>query len=264
MTDSVASNENPGTQDAEAPEPLPLSLLNDYLYCPRRAALKVVEGRREANVHTERGDVVHEHSDLAGYEVAHGVTLLRALPVWSDRLGLNGKCDIVERHPDGGLYPVEFKVGRRRQWENDDAQLCAQALCLEEMFGRPVPSGAVFHAESKRRRQVEFTPELRRLTADAVAALHALATPQAPDPRVAAAGRGQDARATLAAGPTVPGPQLHPSSFILQPSAFILHPCPPAVFKPACKECSLYGICLPELAGDPDGVTRAAQALFKT
>jgi CRISPR-associated exonuclease Cas4 len=235
MTDSVIPNENPRAQEAEAPEPIPLSLLNDYLYCPRRAALKLVEGRRESNVHTERGDIAHEHSDLAGYEVLHGVTLLRALPVWSDRLGLNGKCDIVERHPDGALYPVEFKVGRRRHWENDDAQLCAQAICLEEMFRMPVPSGAVFHAESKRRRQVEFTPELRRLTEYAVAALHALAGHQALDA----------------------DPQLHPSSFNLRP-------CPAPVFKPACKECSLYAICLPELAGDPDGVARAAQALFKT
>ena len=79
------------------PEMLPLSLLNDYLYCPRRAALKVIEGWRASNEHTNRGDIVHEHADLAGYEVVKGVTLLRALPVWSDRLGLSGKCDIVEQ-----------------------------------------------------------------------------------------------------------------------------------------------------------------------
>jgi len=77
---------------------LPLSLLNDYLYCPRRAALKLIEGWREANEHTVRGDIVHEHADLPGYEVAKGVTLLRGLPVWSERLGLSGKCDIVEVH----------------------------------------------------------------------------------------------------------------------------------------------------------------------
>ncbi len=158
---------------------MPLSLLNDYLYCPRRAALKVVEGWREANVHTERGDIVHEHADLPGYEVAKGVTLLRALPVFSERLGLNGKCDIVEVHgasPDlrfeisnlrssaaWTIRPVEFKVGKRRRWENDDAQLCAQALCLEEMFGVAIPRGAIFHADSKRRREVEFTAELRQL-----------------------------------------------------------------------------------------------------
>ena len=153
---------------------VPLSLLNDYLYCPRRAALKAIEGWREANEHTARGDIVHEHADLAGYEVAKGVTLLRALPVWSERLGLSGKCDIVEQRNDGSLYPVEFKVGRRRQWENDDAQLCAQALCLEEMFKTSVARGAVFHADSKRRREVEFTVALRALVEEAIKELRVI------------------------------------------------------------------------------------------
>lgn len=155
-------------------EPLALSLLNDFLYCHRRAALKIVEGWRSANQHTERGDIVHEHADLRGYEVTKGVKLLRALPVFSDRLGLNGKCDIIEQRPDGSLFPVEFKVGKRRQWENDDAQLCAQALCLEEMFHTTIPRGAIFHADSKRRREIEFTPELRTLTEKTIADLHAL------------------------------------------------------------------------------------------
>src|ERR1039457_6714086 len=87
---------NPRSDAASALEALPLSLLNDLLYCPRRAALKAVEGWRGANQHTVRGDILHEHADLPGYEVAKGVTLLRALPVWSDRLGLSGKCDVVE------------------------------------------------------------------------------------------------------------------------------------------------------------------------
>ena len=156
------------------PEMVALSLLNDYLYCPRRAALKVVEGWREANAHTARGEIVHEHADLPGYEVAKGVTLWRALPVWSERLGLSGKCDIVEKRADGTLAPVEFKVGKRRQWENDDAQVCAQALCLEEMFGTRVERGAIYHAESKRRREVELTRELRERTEAAAAALHEL------------------------------------------------------------------------------------------
>jgi CRISPR-associated exonuclease Cas4 len=205
------------------PEPLPLSLLNDLLYCPRRAGLKIIEGCREANEHTERGDIAHEHSDLAGYEVVKGVKLLRSLPVWSERLGLNGKCDIVEQRPDGTLYPVEFKLGKRRRWANDDAQLCAQALCLEEMFGVPVPGGAVFHADSKRRREVKFTAELRRLTEEAVAGLHALLDSQGLDSRL-----------------------------------------PPAVFKPACEECSLYETCLPQLTSSPESVSRAAAKLFAT
>jgi CRISPR-associated exonuclease Cas4 len=179
--------------------------------------------------------VVHEHSDLPGYEVVKGVKLLRALPVFSERLGLNGKCDLVEVHAlgptgeaggeaktIGGLVPVEFKVGKRRKWENDDAQLCAQALCLEEMFGGSVPRGAVFHAESKRRRDVEFTPELRLRTEESAAALQAL---------------------------------LHtPADAVL----------PAAVFKPGCEKCSLYDTCLPRLTGSPELVARAAAQLFKT
>ena len=152
-------------------EPLPLSLLNDFLFCPRRAALKAVDGCWGENVHTVTGDLAHEHADLPGYEVARGVKLLRALPVFSDRLGLSGKCDIVEQNGEGALSPVEYKKGPRRRFVNDDAQLCAQALCLEEMFGKPVLRGAVFHAASKRRRDVEFTPQLRATTEEAIAAL---------------------------------------------------------------------------------------------
>lgn len=155
-------------------EPIPLSLINDYLYCRRRAALKTVEGLRATNEHTVVGSRIHEGTDVSGYEIIQGVTLLRALPVWSDRLGLSGKCDVVEQHPHGSLVPVEYKKGRRRKFENDDAQLCAQALCLEEMFGQDVPHGAIFHAKSKRRREVEFTKELRRFTEEAIEAVHRL------------------------------------------------------------------------------------------
>lgn len=216
--------ENPTSKNSDAREQLPLSLLNDYLYCPRRAALKIVEGWRSANQHTERGDIVHEHSDLAGYEVVKGVTLLRALPVWSERLGLSGKCDIVEQRPDGSLIPVEFKLGKRRQWENDDVQLCAQALCLEEMFQTEIPRGAVFHADSKRRREVALTSELRGVTKTAITELHALLTPQ----------------------PASNDPQL-----------------PAAVYKPACEECSLFHICLPKATQSDNRNPRLAQNLFR-
>src|SRR2546428_8803406 len=111
--------ENIKAQIAEPVEPLPLSLLNDFLFCPRRAALKVVEGWRSENEHTVRGDIVHEHADLPGYEVAKGVKVLRALPVFSDRLELSGKCDVVEveenQKAESGkqklFRPVEYKRG---------------------------------------------------------------------------------------------------------------------------------------------------------
>jgi CRISPR-associated exonuclease Cas4 len=76
------------------------------------------------------------------------------LPVWSRRLELTGKCDAVEFHPDGSVYPVEYKHGKRRRWINDDLQLGAQAMCLEEMLSRPVPKGAIYHQQSRRRREV--------------------------------------------------------------------------------------------------------------
>ena len=234
-------------------ELISLSAVNHYLFCPRRAALIHVEGIFEENEHTIRGDIAHEHADLPGYELAKGVTLLRALPVWSERLGLSGKCDIVEVHPVAAevtrltsllaqpstpnsqtltsaksepphvgcykaLIPVEYKKGRRRQFDNDDAQLCAQALCLEEMFGIVVDSGAVFHAASKRRREVEFTAELRHLTENAIAELHRLIE------------------------------QAH---------------VPSAVFKPACEECSLFDICLPKVTNGGNRARRLASQLFQ-
>lgn len=167
-------NQNPAAPSGGDREALPISALNQYLFCPRRAALIHTEGVFQDNEHTLRGDIVHEHSDLAGYEVVKGVTLLRALPVFSQTYSLIGKCDIVEKHRDGSLLPVEFKLGKRRKWQNDDAQLCAQALCLEEMTGTAVPHGAVFHADSKRRRDVELTPELRQTTIAAIFELHDL------------------------------------------------------------------------------------------
>lgn len=162
---------------------IPLSAVNHYLYCPRRAGLIHVEGIFTDNHHTVLGNQLHQAVDIAGYETVRGVTLLRALPVWSERLGLSGKCDVVERHPEGTLVPVEFKIGKRRKFDNDDVQLCAQALCLEEMFGRDVPRGAIFHAKSRRRRAVELTDELRRRTEESIWAVHQLveeeAVPQA-------------------------------------------------------------------------------------
>jgi CRISPR-associated exonuclease Cas4 len=226
-------------------EAIPLSAINQYLFCPRRAALIHLEGVFEDNEHTLRGDIVHEHTDLAGYEVAKGVLLWRALPVWSERLGLAGKCDIVEVEATStsnlksqisdlksgriaALRPVEFKLGKRRRFENDDAQLCAQALCLEEMFGLPVPRGAIFHADSKRRREVEFTPELRAHTEQAVAELHAL---------------------------------LRESQISNLKSE--IPPLPPAVWKPACEECSLFDICLPKATGADARARRLARSLFQ-
>jgi CRISPR-associated exonuclease Cas4 len=159
-------------------EPLPLSALNHLLYCERRCALIHIEGVFEENAFTLEGSLRHEAADTPGYETRSGVRAVRALPLYSRRLGLSGKADIVEfsRAPGGRELPcpIDYKRGARRRWENDDVQLCAQALCLEEMLGVEVPRGAIFHAASKRRREVEFGPQLREATEQAAQRLHQL------------------------------------------------------------------------------------------
>ena len=86
-----------------------------------------------------------------------GARVERALPVWSDRLGLSGRCDIVEFRHDGSIYPVETKHGPRKAKAHDDLQLAAQAVCLEEMTGKRVPRGAIYHHSSRSRREVIIT-----------------------------------------------------------------------------------------------------------
>ena len=155
-------------------DPVPLSALQHWIYCPRQCGLIHLEQQFEDNVHTARGQAVHHLVDTPGYEVKRGVRVERALPLWSDRFGLIGKADLVEFHPDGRIYPVEFKHGRKRGRIHDDIQLAAQAMCLEDMLGRPVPQGAIYHASSHRRREVDLTEDLRALvgeTADAIRAM---------------------------------------------------------------------------------------------
>lgn len=160
----------------EATDPLPLSALQHWAYCPRQCGLIHLEQSFEDNLHTARGQAVHHLVDEPGYEMKAGVKVERALPLWSDRLGLIGKADLVEFHPDGTVFPVEFKHGRKRQKLHDDMQLAAQALCLEDMLGRPVPKGAIYHASSRRRREVAITPELRRLVEETAQAIRAMLT----------------------------------------------------------------------------------------
>ena len=146
--------------------PIPLSALQHWCYCPRQCALIHIEQVFADNLYTLRGQAVHRQVDEPGVDTRAGLRAERALPVWSDRLRLIGKCDVVEFEADGTPYPVEYKVGSRAKaaWiaACDDLQLAAQALCLEEMTGKTVPAGALFYAKSKRRREVSIDAELRR------------------------------------------------------------------------------------------------------
>lgn len=146
-------------------DPLPLSALQHWAYCPRQCGLIHLEQAFDDNLHTLRGQAVHRQVDDPGFEMRRGLRVERALPVWSDRLGLIGKADVVEYEPDGVPYPVEYKHGSRHKAADiaacDDMQLAAQALCLEEMSGRSVPEGALYYASSRRRRVVAIDAGLR-------------------------------------------------------------------------------------------------------
>lgn len=154
-------------------DPIPLSALNHWTYCPRRCCLIHMEGEFAENIHTSRGTAEHRRADKIRHEALDGRRVETALPVWSDRLGLVGKCDVVEFLADGTPYPVEYKHGARKKWINDDIQLAAQAMCLEEMTGKPVPCGAIYHASSRRRREVAITEELRQAVETCVAEVRA-------------------------------------------------------------------------------------------
>lgn len=158
---------------ATDPDPLPLSALQHAVYCLRQAVLIHVERVWADNRFTAEGHVLHAVADKGGSRKARGVRRVMALAIASRRLGFSGVADMVEFHPQGGVevpFPVEYKRGKPKLHRADEVQLCAQALCLEEMTGVAVPEGALFYAETKRRVAVPFDAELRRLTEDTAAA----------------------------------------------------------------------------------------------
>ena len=151
-----------------------ISALEHFSYCPRQFALIHIEQAFDENVYTKRGNAVHERVVEPGVELREGMRVERALPVWSERLGLIGKCDIVEFEADGTPFPLEYKHGPKRAKEHDDLQLAAQALCLEEMTGKPVLKGAIYHFSSRRRREVNISTSLREKVDAALAGIRSL------------------------------------------------------------------------------------------
>jgi CRISPR-associated exonuclease Cas4 len=145
---------------SDAAEPIMISALEHYSYCPRQCGLIHLEQIFDENIYTLRGHDLHRHADEVGGESRGSVRVERALPIWSERLRLVGKADVVEFY-DGVPYPVEYKAGEKRNWQHERVQLCAQAICLEEMLGVEVPKGAVYYHASRTRREVEFDAALR-------------------------------------------------------------------------------------------------------
>lgn len=141
-----------------------MSALEHTSYCPRQCALIHVESVWDENVFTLRGSSAHQRADEPTTRHEGGKRIERGLPIWSEKLGLQGKADVVEFDNEGRPYPVEYKSGSSRFGKHEAIQLCAQAMCLEEMFGVPVPLGALYWVASRKRMEVALNEELRERT----------------------------------------------------------------------------------------------------
>jgi CRISPR-associated exonuclease Cas4 len=197
--------------DEDDLDTLSISYLNALEYCPRRFYYECVQGEFLENAHVVEGIARHERSDSGRTTSEEGIVTRRRVWVWSERLRLSGFADVVEEQ-EGELVPVEYKKGKMGEWLNDHVQLCAQALCLEEMRHCQIPRGYVFYFGSAHREEVVFTAELRRHTEETVRlAFELIERGELPPP--------------LAGKQAKPGqlPSLHPK----------------------CRDCSLEPLCLP-------------------
>jgi len=161
-------------QEYRPEELLPLSGIQHFCFCRRQWALIHVERQWQENVLTVEGKQMHDRADDPFFsEVRKGVLITRSMPVASYRLGLIGVCDVVEFNPapDGvrlngreGTFlpaPIEYKRGKEKHDHSDEAQLCAQAFCLEEMLAVSIPAGYLFYGETRRRVEVALDDPLR-------------------------------------------------------------------------------------------------------
>lgn len=162
---------------------IPISAIEHFAYCPRQCALIHCDGVWSDNAHTVRGARAHRRVDSGHHRRERGRKVLRSIPLWSEKLGLSGRADAVEIR-DGHVCPVEYKSGMRHGVAAD-MQVCAQALCLEEMLDVDIPHGFVWYGGPRRRDRVEFTEALRDEVLEAIcsirAQLLAAALPPAPD-----------------------------------------------------------------------------------
>ena len=167
-------------------ELLALSALQHFAYCPRQFALIHLEQIWEENRFTAEGQVLHQRTDSGDTETRGDVHIARSLRLVSHSLGLTGIADVVEFHRrESGIalpgldgrwipYPIEYKRGRSKIDDWDRLQLCAQAICLEEMLNVKVPEGAIYYGKSRRRESVSINEPLRHKTAELSAQMHTL------------------------------------------------------------------------------------------
>jgi CRISPR-associated exonuclease Cas4 len=166
-------------------ELLPISALQHLLYCERQCALIHIERAWEENLFTAEGRILHDKVDAGENSVRAGRRIARSLPLRSLVLGLSGIADVVEFGPGRTeVLPVEYKRGRSKAADWDRVQLCAQAMCLEEMLGVEISQGALFYGKAKRRERVVFDEMLRSETCDAAERLHRLIDARQTPPAV--------------------------------------------------------------------------------
>lgn len=154
----------------EAEPTVAISAIEHWEYCPRQCALIHADGVWADNEHTVRGERAHRRADSGRHRVERGRRVLRSIPLWSERLGLSGRADVVEVTSDGRLVPVEYKSGTRHG-DAAHLQLCAQALCLEEMLDVAVDEGALWFGGPRRRVAVRFDDQLRSRTVTTIEAI---------------------------------------------------------------------------------------------
>lgn len=155
-----------------------LSALQHFVFCKRQCALIHIEQAWSENLLTAEGRLMHEKADSGNYESRGDMRIEYSLPMRSLRLGLSAKADVVEfhRNSDGTWlpFPVEYKHGKPKADNCDKVQLCAQAICLEEMLGVEITSGALFYGQTRRREDVVFDRKLRTETEDIALKVHEL------------------------------------------------------------------------------------------
>ena len=164
---------------------LQLSGIQHFAFCPRQWALIHLENLWQENLQTAQGQLLHQRCHDAGQDESRGdLLILRDLQISSPSLGLSGACDVVEFHRDpkgvslqgrDGLwmpYPVEYKRGKPKPHQADELQLCAQAICLEEMLCCSIPEGALFYGEPRRRQTVTLDESLRQTVKEMAEQMH--------------------------------------------------------------------------------------------
>jgi CRISPR-associated exonuclease Cas4 len=161
---------------------IPIAALNQYAYCPHRCWRMFCAGEFLDNQYTIEGTSLHSRVHTSGEGYREEREQIRAIWLKSERYKLIGKSDLIESE-SGQVYPVEYKRGRKGEWDNDELQVCAQALCLEEMTGKTITTGYIYYANSHQRQKVEISTELRseaQSTIQAVTTLLSTATMPPP------------------------------------------------------------------------------------